>query len=185
MTTEREKLLAALADLGVSRDYGTDPYLPGFKEAENLVDVAVNFTGRMQRLSPRAAGQWSAMQAGARHDGIDLQLVSGFRSIARQRELIEKKLASGQPIEDILQVNAAPGFSQHHTGMALDLTTAGVAPLTEAFEDTEAFTWLVDHAAEYDFYLPYPRGNPFGFHYEPWHWALRDLAFHPPGQDMI
>ena len=47
-----------------------------------------------------------------------LLIVSGFRSIEYQASLIRKKLNAGQSVSEILQVNAAPGFSEHHTGRA-------------------------------------------------------------------
>ena len=64
---------------------------------------------------------------------VELLLVSGFRSVGYQADLIRRKLASGQDIDAILRVNAAPGFSEHHTGRAVDVATPGTRPLTEAF----------------------------------------------------
>ena len=49
---------------------------------------------------------------------------------------------------------------------------AGCAPAEEAFEGTGAFDWLQRHAARYGFRLSYPRGNPHGIVYEPWHWRF-------------
>ena len=88
-----------------------------------------------------------------------------------QCELIERKLAAGRSIDDILRVNAPPGYSEHHTGRALDLTTPGIEPLTMAFETTAAFSWLSRHAETFEFMLSYPRDNDAGIDYEPWHWA--------------
>ncbi len=160
-----------LADLGIPSAYGTDPRLPDYAEAAQLTEVEPNIIGRMQRLAPATARAWRRMKLAARRDGIELLLVSGFRSIRYQAELFRSKLAAGQPIEQILRVNAAPGFSQHHTGKAVDVATPGFRPLTEEFESSEAFEWLCVNAARFEFYMPYGRDNPFGFVYEPWHWA--------------
>ena len=111
------------------------------------------------------------MQQAAAEDGIDLMPVSAFRSVDYQRNLIRAKLDKGQRIEDILTVNAPPGYSEHHTGRALDIATSGQEPLIEAFEFTDAFGWLSRHASRFDFSLSYPRDNPFGIVFEPWHWA--------------
>lgn len=167
----RADLAATLAELGISADYGADTDLPCYAEARNLVEVEANFTGKIQQLEHDTAKRWHGMKLAALADGIELQLVSGFRSIARQKELIAEKLAAGKALHEILKVVAAPGFSQHHTGMALDLTTKDVDPLSEDFETSPAYRWLHKNAGEHGFYLPYPRGNPFGFIYEPWHWA--------------
>jgi len=97
--------------------------------------------------------------------------LSGFRSVARQEEIIREKLSAGQPLADILRLVAAPGYSEHHTGRALDLGAPDEPPLEEGFAETAAFTWLVAHAGDYGFRLSYPRGNPHGIAYEPWHWC--------------
>src|SRR5215471_14732019 len=130
------------ADLGIPIDYGRDPRRPRYAEAQELEDVEPNILGRMQRLAPATARAWREMKAAARVDGIELLLVSGFRSVRYQAELIRNKLAAGQSIESILQVNAAPGFSEHHTGRAVDLATPGSRPLTVDFETSSAFAWL-------------------------------------------
>jgi D-alanyl-D-alanine carboxypeptidase len=126
---------------------------------------------REQRLLAPAASAWQAMVAAARHDGIELQLVSAYRSVDYQEGIVRKKLEKGQAIGEILLVSAAPGYSEHHSGRAVDITTPGFPVLEEVFEDSAAFTWLSEHAAEYGFRLSYPRGNPHGVAYEPWHWA--------------
>jgi D-alanyl-D-alanine carboxypeptidase len=76
-------------------------------------------------------------------------------------------------LDDILAVNTAPGFSEHHSGRALDLSTPGEAAAEESFESTSAFAWLCAHAARFGFVLSYPRDNPHGIVYEPWHWCLK------------
>jgi zinc D-Ala-D-Ala carboxypeptidase len=159
-------------DLGIPADYAALRKLPYFAEATSLVDVGPNLVGRMQRLTPEAADRWSRMVAEAAQDGIRLLIVSGFRSFDYQAQLIRKKLSAGQTIGEILTVNAAPGFSQHHTGRAVDVASPGSRPLTEDFEDSEAFRWLSQHARRFGFSMTYPRGNRWGFVYEPWHWSL-------------
>ena len=160
-------------ELGIPADYGQDGTRPEYTEATDLVDVGPNLVGRMQRLTPAAARQWAAMQAAAARDGVTLLLVSGFRSVDYQARLIRKKINAGQSLTDILAVNAAPGHSEHHTGRAIDIATPGSRPLTEEFEQSPAFAWLQAHAGEHGFSMSYPRDNPAGFIYEPWHWALR------------
>ena len=160
-------------ELGIPADYGDDGTRPTFDEADELVDVGPNLVGRMQRLTPETAASWRAMAAAAEKDGIRLMIVSGFRSIDYQARLIRKKINAGQSVSEILAVNAAPGHSEHHTGRAIDIATPGSRPLTEEFEETEAFRWLAENAGNHGFSMSYPRENPGGFIYEPWHWALK------------
>lgn len=159
-------------ELGIPPDYAVGRRLPYFPEARRLVEVGPNLVGRMQRLAPEAAARWREMVAAAEADGVRLLLVSGFRSFDYQGELIRNKLARGEAIGEILRVNAAPGFSQHHTGLAVDVATPGSRPLTEEFEQSEAFGWLAGNAAGFGFSMTYPRDNPWGFIYEPWHWSM-------------
>ncbi len=90
-----------------------------------------------------------------------------------QAELLRKKCAAGQKMGDILRVSAAPGFSEHHTGRAIDVNTPGCEPLEECFDRTAAFQWLTNHGAEFAFKMTYPMNNQFDLNYEPWHWSCQ------------
>lgn len=171
MQTPTEPLPGLWKALGIAEDYGTSPLLPRFAEATELVDAESNIVGRMQQLTPDTARAWSQMKLAARADTVELLMVSGFRSVSYQVELIRRKLTAGQTIKAILKVNAAPGYSEHHTGCAVDIATPGFKPLTEDFEQSEAFAWLTENAERFGFRLSYARDNPYGFCYEPWHWA--------------
>lgn len=162
-------------ELGIDAEYARETGLESFAEAEELVEVGPNLVGHMQRLTPVAAERWAEMVAAAAGDQIQLLIVSGFRGVEYQAALIRKKIAAGQQIADILAVNTAPGFSEHHTGNAVDIATPGSRPLTEDFENTEAFQWLRREAGQFGFSMTYPRDNPWGITYEPWHWSLKQV----------
>jgi zinc D-Ala-D-Ala carboxypeptidase len=160
-------------ELGIPDDYGADDGPPVFEEALELVEVGPNLVGRIQRLTPETAEQWQRMVEAADQVGIQLLIVSGFRGIDYQAGLIRKKIEAGQSIDEILKVNTAPGHSEHHTGCAVDIATPGSRPLTEEFEDTDAFRWLESRAIEFGFSMTYPRENPWGIAFEPWHWSIK------------
>jgi len=115
------------------------------------------------------------MKSGAARDGIGLSIVSAYRSVERQAEIVRRKLAAGQSLEQILAVSAPPGFSEHHTGRAVDITTPEAAPLDATFAETPAFEWLKRRAAEFRFTLSYPPDNREGYEFEPWHWCYHGL----------
>jgi D-alanyl-D-alanine carboxypeptidase len=165
-----------LAELGIPVNYGEDRLLPAYVEARELVSIGMDIHGRERQLAPQAAARWAELQAAAQADGIELLIVSAFRSLEYQQQIFERKIKAGAALEDILKVNAPPGYSEHHTGRAVDLTTPGCQPLTEEFESSAAFAWLVRHAHRFGFSMTYPRGNRFGIAYEPWHWAVREEA---------
>lgn len=111
------------------------------------------------------------MRDAAAADGVELLLISAFRSVEFQAALIRAKLARGMTISEVLKVNAPPGYSEHHTGCAIDIGARDMAPLDEAFESTPAFVWLHARAQDFGFVLSYPRENVEGYGYEPWHWC--------------
>ncbi|MFC1690217.1 D-alanyl-D-alanine carboxypeptidase family protein [Pseudomonadota bacterium] len=169
-----QKRIAATNDsLGIPENYGPSRNLPLQLEARKLVSIGCDIFQRDQRMSPGAAVAWQAMCESAAKDRIILQAVSAYRSVNYQADLIRNKLDKGQRIEDILEVSAAPGFSEHHSGCAIDITTPDFPVLEEVFEQSEAFAWLTESATGFGFRMSFPRGNPHGVAYEPWHWAWR------------
>lgn len=123
-------------------------------------------------LEDGAARAWDRLQRSARRDGVVLEAISGYRSHDYQLGIFERKRERGQGIDEILAVNAAPGFSEHHSGQALDIGTPGEPPAEETFEGTDAYRWLCANAPTEGFVLSYPRDNPHGIAYEPWHWRF-------------
>jgi D-alanyl-D-alanine carboxypeptidase len=157
--------------LGVPRDYARARGLRAVREPLRVSSIGRDIHGREQWLAPRAARAWQRMRSAAERDGIALQVVSAYRTAEYQLGIIERKLARGQSMDAILAVSAAPGYSEHHSGRAIDITTPGYAALEEEFERSPAFAWLQRRAGEFGFALSYPRGNRHGIAYEPWHWC--------------
>ncbi|MDE2346789.1 MAG: D-alanyl-D-alanine carboxypeptidase family protein [Gammaproteobacteria bacterium] len=161
-------------ELGIPKDYARQFQLSLRAEAQELTSIGADVYGRVQHLQPHAARSWQAMRSQAQRENVLLLVISAFRSVDYQRGVIARKLASGKTIGEILRVNAAPGYSEHHTGCALDLTTSDQRSLETAFENTSAFAWLRQNAGHFGFSLSYPRNNPHGIAYEPWHWACME-----------
>jgi D-alanyl-D-alanine carboxypeptidase len=143
------------------------------EEATVLETVETGADGRSHQLTPAAAASWRQLRAEAATDGETLTIVSAFRSIERQIQIIRRKLAAGQTIDEILCVSAFPGYSEHHTGRAVDVSTPGSKPLELAFGDSSAFRWLESNAERFGFVMSYPEGNALGYQYEPWHWCYQ------------
>ncbi|HET7921275.1 MAG TPA: M15 family metallopeptidase [Gammaproteobacteria bacterium] len=170
----RRRIADLHRELGIPADYALQRGLPLCEEATELADIGNDIHQRPRQLLPVAARAWQSLREQAAQEGVTLLVVSAFRSVAYQRDLIAAKLARGEALDAILRVIAAPGYSEHHTGRALDLTAPGLPPLEESFENTECFAWLQAQAPRFGFHLSYPRANPYGFVYEPWHWAYAD-----------
>lgn len=166
-----------LAALGISSELIAVRGLRECGEATDLEVAEVGAGGRNHLLIPAAAESWRNLKEAALDDGISLFIVSAFRSIDRQTEIVRQKLEAGMAIEEILTACAPPGYSEHHTGRAIDLSTPGSRAVEVEFDQTTAFAWLNVHAAKFRFYLSYPVGNQCGYQYEPWHWCFNDA--HP------
>jgi len=169
--TPASRLIENAFALGVPRNYGRARGLRRVREPSHLESIGLDTQGREQFLAPRAARAWARLSEAAARDGVELQVVSAFRSIEYQLGIIRRKLERGQTMDQILRVSAAPGYSEHHSGRALDLTTPGFAALEEEFENSSAFAWLKKHARRFGFQLSYPRKNRHRIAYEPWHWC--------------
>ena len=136
--------------------------------------VSVTSDGRIL-LHRAAAEKFRQMEADAKAQGINLAVISGFRSVEAQNHLFFG--VKEQRVQDAAkraEVSAPPGYSEHHTGYAIDLGDANVPAthLSTKFENTAAFKWLSENAAKYSFELSFPRDNPQGISYEPWHWRF-------------
>ncbi len=125
------------------------------------------------KLRANAATKFKEMQAAARASGVILVPISGFRSVSQQEYLFfQVKEQRAQVTTKRAEVSAPPGYSEHHTGYAVDIGD-GKAPATnlnQSFEKTAAYQWLVKNAPKYSFELSFTPDNLQGVSYEPWHW---------------
>jgi D-alanyl-D-alanine carboxypeptidase len=126
-------------------------------------------------LREAAADSYLTMVADAQAAGVQLVALSGYRSLELQEELFfDVKAQRGQAATERAEVSAPPGYSEHHTGYAIDIgdATRPETDLQVSFERTPAFRWLQQNSAYYSFELSFPRNNPQGVNYEPWHWRF-------------
>ncbi|MDT8398796.1 MAG: D-alanyl-D-alanine carboxypeptidase family protein [Pseudomonadales bacterium] len=163
-------------ELGIPETYRRQCGLAIQPEAGSLVNIEMDVFGRQPQLEAGTCRAWQRMKAAALVAGIELLVVSAYRSVEYQKAIFIRKLAAGQVLEDILKVNAAPGFSEHHSGRALDIGCQGFAHLSDDFENSPAYRWLSANAQSFGFSLSFPRNNRFGVLYEPWHWMYSPAA---------
>lgn len=125
--------------------------------------------GSEPKLRREAYQQFISMYNAAKKDGQDIIINSSYRDYKYQEKLYNQYLRDfGQTETDAMA--AKPGFSEHQTGLTVDVTTYGAN--NDTFETTEEFTWLQNHAHEYGFILRYPKGKEYitGYNYESWHY---------------
>ena len=131
-------------------------------------------------LQTVACDAFLAMQKAAAADGVTVWMQSGYRSVSYQTKLYERKTQyyrdkgydEATAKEKAAAIVNPPGYSEHNCGLAADLNSPEHTGLDEGFENTAAFRWLCEHAAEYGFILRYPQGaeDATEITYEPWHW---------------
>ena len=105
------------------------------------------------------------MQKDAANEGINLKIISGFRSYNSQKSIYNNYVArDGQDAAD--RYSARPGYSEHQTGLAADINS-----LDQAFENTKEGIWLNKNCYKYGFIIRYVKGkeNITGYMFEPWH----------------
>ncbi|MEY2830746.1 MAG: hypothetical protein RLZZ574_4 [Cyanobacteriota bacterium] len=127
------------------------------------------------KMRPAAASKFQEMQAAAKADGVTLTLLSAFRDVKTQEQLFfGVKEQRVQNATTRAEVSAPPGYSEHHTGYAVDLGDGQVAAtnLELDFAQTPAFRWLQQNALKYSFEMSFPPDNIQGVSYEPWHWRF-------------
>jgi len=121
-------------------------------------------------LHQDAVAALKRMMEAAQLDGVSLFLVSGFRDLSTQATLFQNRATEHGSAELAAKSVAPPGYSEHHTGYAVDLAD-GLGDFLD-FEKTLAFRWMMAHAQEYGFELSFPANNDQGVDYEPWHWRF-------------
>lgn len=148
-------------------------HLP-YSEAPSSELTPITTDGRI-RMRKAAAAEFQRMQAAARADGITIVPISGFRSLKDQDKVFfGLKQQRGQEATKRAEVSAPPGYSEHHTGYAIDIgdSKAPATNLNQNFEETAAFRWMQKNAPRYNFEISFPRNNEQGVSYEPWHWRF-------------
>ncbi|MEO1791814.1 MAG: M15 family metallopeptidase [Cyanobacteria bacterium J06629_19] len=125
------------------------------------------------KVQAEVQGAIAQMIAKAQAEGIQLGIISGFRTLEDQDYLyFDLKAERGQSAQTRAEVSAPPGYSEHHTGYAVDFIDEDKVDthLSESFETTAAFEWLEENAAYFNFEMSFPKDNSANVSYEPWHW---------------
>jgi len=153
--------------------------------------VGNSYLTTMQRDTAKALG---LMQEAAKKEGVDIKVVSAFRSFERQKEIFEGKykrfIADGdtpeQAVNRIIEYSTIPGTSRHHWGTDLDLIDGSVVAPESVLEAQHFYgsgvfcrlrEWLEAHAADFGFYQVYTNHpDRQGFAHEPWHYSYAPVS---------
>lgn len=116
-------------------------------------------------LTSETIAAFRELADGAAADGVDIYLISGYRSYETQTKVYHN-WCSIYGAKEADRFSARPGFSEHQLGLAIDVNS-----LEESFGDTAEGKWLAEHCWEYGFIIRYPKDKEHmtGYTYEPWH----------------
>lgn len=135
----------------------------------DLVDVNIKYAYAGHQIRTEVNDQFVVMAKAALKENIKLIINSSYRSFKDQDKTYNILVNSkGKKEADVLA--ARPGYSEHQSGLAIDVTTN--LEDDEEFINTEAFTWLKNNSYKYGFILRYPsdKEDITGYSYEPWHY---------------
>lgn len=161
-----EKILAGTFEGDKIEAFGITHYHYDDCNEEDLVE-----TDRKNiRVHKKCKQAFDKMQQDALKDNIKLEIISGYRSSKYQIEIFKCKFKDkNNPTEEELRkrlsVSAPSGFSEHHTGLAIDVNS-----VEDDFAGTPEAIWLEKNAPKYGFELSFQKNNEQGLSYEPWHW---------------
>jgi LAS superfamily LD-carboxypeptidase LdcB len=153
-----------------------------------LIKIDSQYTYYPENDSLFYLGAWPFLQdlmKAANADGIDLKIISAYRSFGTQTEIKARHtMIYGSGANSF---SADQGYSEHQLGTTVDLTTQSVGATFSGFEKTPAYSWLLANAYKYGFILSYPENNQY-YQFEPWHWRFvgRELAkfLHDQGKNF-
>lgn len=121
-------------------------------------------------LDREAADAFDKMAADANRDGIFFKVTHGYRTFEKQAELI-KKCIEKKGMKETMKIAAPVGFSEHHTGLAMDVSGMVKEDGTAVTENKDALKWIAENCYKYGFMIKNLKGKEHitGTSYEPWH----------------
>lgn len=132
------------------------------------------------KVDKRIQADLDEMLSACQEAGLRPLICSAYRTQAVQTRLYKNKIsrlrAAGYSREsaeaEAGRWVAVPGTSEHQTGLALDIVSAGYQVLNKKQADTAEQKWLMEHCWEYGFILRYSseKSEITGIGYEPWHY---------------
>ena len=153
--------------------------------------VALDTVQGQFTMDERCAAYARDMIAAAKRDGVELTVVSAYRSVRKQKENLEsytERLIHNGYTKEEAEILASmeiadPYTSEHNAGLALDILTADWwethDDVTDDFENTEEFRWLSENAHKFGFIMRYPKEyeDITGYSYEPWHYRFVGIYY--------
>ena len=153
--------------------------LPDDWEGNVMLEEATNRYGESFKVERKALQQFQYLQKELADEGIYIELDSTTRSVAEQQKLWDDwTVEKGE--DYVKKYVAVPGYSEHHTGLAIDICLdkdgKRIDDNDDMIAEREIFAKIHEKLAKYGFILRYLEGkdSETGYSYEPWHFRYID-----------
>lgn len=145
-------------------NYLTEDYVP-----ENLQTVDKKYSSKTLQLVDYAKEAFEELSEAASKENYTVLAMSSYRSYQYQYNLYNRYVNT-DGIEAADTYSARPGYSEHQTGLAVDVYN-GKEDFTN-FEKTKEYNWMQDNAYKFGFILRFPKDKVLetGYQYESWHY---------------
>jgi len=144
--------------------YMSESYVP-----KDLEKIDSNYSSGTRMLVREARIAFEQLAQDAKKAGYTIRAMSAYRSYQYQKDLYQKYV-NQDGVQKADTYSARPGFSEHQTGLVVDVDNQEVA--YTKFDTTKEFLWMMENAFHYGFILRYPHGKEdiTGYTYESWHY---------------
>ena len=142
-------------------------YVPRNYKPENLV-LMHEYSKENIYLVSDAYKKFVLLADSALKQGLNIRAISAYRDVSYQENLYSK-YSKNDSLEIVDTYSARPGYSEHHTGLAIDVDNINTS--YEYFEYTDEYEWMINNSYKYGFILRYPKSKEdiTGYKYESWH----------------
>lgn len=147
-----------------------EDYVPSDLVVPNVL-YNFNYFDEKKQMRKEAAKALEELFLAASNEGLELYAISGYRSYKRQYEIFTNNVKK-RGLDHTTKYSAVPGYSEHQTGLAMDVSTKAMKYRLEAsFANTSEGIWLRENCHRFGYIIRYPEGKSeiTGYSYEPWH----------------
>lgn len=142
---------------------------------ERFVQIPSKYTHKTEYIQKNVMPDLERMIVAARKNGVNLRVISAFRSYWHQRNIWERKWQQAEGsdktrVKSVLRYSTPPAFSRHHWGADVDFNSVKLA-YWESAEGKKTLRWLQKNARKFGFCQVYSQGRKSGHGEEMWHWS--------------
>lgn len=159
---------------------GTLGFVHGYGNEGMLIAIPSEYTSKDELIHQNVLSPLLEMIDEAKRDGVNLTVVSAYRSYDRQKHIWETKWGDSDDVdvvraEGILRYSSFPGTSRHHWGTDVDFNSVSLT-YWQGAEGRKVFAWLQNNASRFGFCQVYGKGRKSGYEVEAWHWSYMPTA---------